>query len=1597
MPKIANKKNNYDLNEYFIDADGNEYRSRDYLITWMRLAPGTDPSVYTGAGINALSLSRYLPPGTNSQANASFYTNAGPLAGDASMVALGNYTYPSMNFAAANNMTLEHGNMSTASNAPFAFTTLADSVLPVTGDTDLPFTVSMWLKLNGAYSSPLIFSKQDTGVSIQAGINGATGELYFILWDAFNGGSAKIETVSSGPGSIPLNLFVTGWHHVAFTYRGTDPSKGGLSGVAPWKLMNLYIDGMPQTLADASTGVYVGLVRFDADAFQTPGLKGASHEGELAEVAVWSRELAPTEIKAVYNATRTGGYKVISGYLNNPSRTTLRELDDRRGSYPQIGRTTGRPESLASPRAPFDDRNAFDLADPYATATIEFNNLPGGDQSVLLDPTAMAKVGGVRVEVEIEGKSVMVPGVAGTGPFFIVIEDAEGKDGQFEFKTSNNQQLHSSSAAIDVSNIPQGEIRKRVIELRQRIKSAVIPSSKYREIDSQRLRRRALAEFTAKQFAAAVNKQNSLIPTALGAAGIKITAIADGNKVHLRQQVPGAAGNTPIALTVDGSSPPSDFKVLQQFKGGDSSELIYPLGISSQYLPTVKRLGYLVSTPNLVTTASSEQLPTSTEGTRKFPATAITAPGIARHSGPDLTGLFAQSLSPTIEPFVDSRLLLDPNDEFYDHGVDTNQAEGFSSPLGDKVAIVIDLNPVEPTQFGYTTGNDKDAGTNIFAGRPFHPVVYYNFDNQKWEGIRGINNNILDGSSANRVEVTLDEFPIAFSRGVELNADGLKSACRPTTTFGFPFHPKFHATSSMALKLSDYIDAPFVFEKYVLEFSGSYSGGSNYGFINNMFVFDGSKSGDATSNDNVNVQLDNGEAWGGNATTSTALAAFDPQYTNGLPRAAINSFFIMKQTPSCAYDYSYSTAGWISPSGATGKFGESTELSITGSVPGYFGITPGDGNDLTYVDTQRDLVTYGQWVSYAPPPGGNGAYLSQLPFTTMTGALAQGLGRELNVQDTGTTSPYWPGIETSAGLSYRFAQPSPTGSFVLKGKVKRPPALKVTGSFGSAGSFPFWEGTATSLSTARQLYTFNNGTRSGRSQDISDSRSLIKGTAGQVLGRNVNDFSFNLYTTTQPGSFETREVPTHDFDDTSPYVLMPEDQLVFGWQSPLPYGMARACSYPITYGGGTSKYAFNSHAYGALPAAGSGLPGSGPNTTISPGKGRLILYGSLIRENKEVPHSLDQKLTSDSVQEAIGNDPIFDQFDVEYSGQFTNTTSDAIITGSMKVSDNGQGPLGARGVAATFTAGTMGTTGSLKRIVKHADSLERYYDTMVGSPEEFHITNTGKLTTFTEAASGVMLAYDLISFLPAPTTAAVKDYGSDARWLKAFPFEPDYASISRLLNQASLSDTKYNVNQSSGPAADPATAKGVIFDNYWGFDDATGMLNHIGLKPGGAFAAFPSRGDSIPTAINTSDKLVRDFYFGFGNNISGSVDMEIAKSLVDINVLNAGLFNVIPIIRGYKYGLLGVDDIRTDCVFRRDRYGQLRDMLEQRHGGRFFNVGGDVVETGRKFGLNESAVSFLFVNSGSGDPVTPASTESSNLSQFATSSLPYFEGVARNR
>jgi hypothetical protein len=131
--------------------------------------------------------------------------------------------------------------------------------------------------------------------------------------------------------------------------------------------------------------------------------------------------------------------------------------------------------------------------------------------------------------------------------------------------------------------------------------------------------------------------------------------------------------------------------------------------------------------------------------------------------------------------------------------------------------------------------------------------------------------------------------------------------------------------------------------------------------------------------------------------------------------------------------------------------------------------------------------------------------------------------------------------------------------------------------------------------------------------------------------------------------------------------------------------------------------------------------------------------------------------------------------------------------------------------------------------------------------------------------------------------------------------------------------------------------------------------------------------------------------FRLKNNTNSSVSL--AGSYEQ---LSGSIWNISPIIRGWKYGLHSALEDYTSAYYRQGRYGQFRDMLEQRKFTKIFSLPSQGGVEAIQQTVSNSPVTVKFVDM-EGNITNPENTQSQNLSFEATSSLPYFDLISRNR
>jgi hypothetical protein len=360
---------------------------------------------------------------------------------------------------------------------------------------------------------------------------------------------------------------------------------------------------------------------------------------------------------------------------------------------------------------------------------------------------------------------------------------------------------------------------------------------------------------------------------------------------------------------------------------------------------------------------------------------------------------------------------------------------------------------------------------------------------------------------------------------------------------------------------------------------------------------------------------------------------------------------------------------------------------------------------------------------------------------------------------------------------------------------------------------------------------------------------------------------------------------------------------------------------------------------------------------------------------------------TECVYETIGNYPVVDQFDVLYGGMLSGTYMDNYITGSLLTFNPFLGTLeqGERGLAFSkldenkgypvditnvnnwtgYNLQSWSERAGTVRNTRIFSSSERYYDSQTPTAIEI-INNLG-------GVSDIYGAYTIT--VGSPTSIA-------DGFTESFPFESKFSNVPRITKSPIL-----KLQYGLGPVR-------------WEFLQNT-----------------------LLTTIETTSKVC----FGFGDKNDRFYDAGIpgwvsSKNLVEFREsfsFSGNLVGYSPVLRGWKYGLVDGNPHYTSTVFRRDRYGQFRDILEQRRSvtsiidpanspTKYFGSAEKPALTPAQFDEMPSffydppvKVSFVKPDVVANKLVylsqEPETTWSSNVSFYATSSIPYFDGEAKNR
>ena len=493
----------------------------------------------------------------------------------------------------------------------------------------------------------------------------------------------------------------------------------------------------------------------------------------------------------------------------------------------------------------------------------------------------------------------------------------------------------------------------------------------------------------------------------------------------------------------------------------------------------------------------------------------ITSPGVVRSQVVDSLPWVGYLTSGSAPPFhdeknfeVDGKSL---NNLFYATGSATSDVgEGFDEPLWSKQKIEVDISVGIPSTLTFTSASALNE-----TGRNF-PMAYYNFQNKTWDRLgQGLSINATNSKREVVDKMMLGFAPSIFPAGRSFY--NLKSCGYALSDFGFPYHPKFHATSSQTLSMNSYIDRPFLLEKITIETSASWVVGS------------------------------------------VLLAAINLA-ANQTVTASVTTCFLLNQRDGQRFSFAKSLPD------EGDLVGTGAKILLTASVPSRAQLTP--GTNFTEVKTTRDIVSFSNIFSFGLDASSKTITSNGVTSTPREVFSITSNDVVLESLFDGVSGANW---SNRLVISMSAVTPSFT-TFPITSMVTR---------LGSVSDYD-------------EVPLGYDGYRTGMGLEA-------------LVNRGLTNDLFNS-ATSQTASLGTTTLGTPlKKTKTNPYVLLPSDKLVLGFQMPVTSNPAQLI-----------------------------IPGLAESSlTMHTGSFKMTLYGSYVLEGHENNETVSQLLSSDNIHETI--------------------------------------------------------------------------------------------------------------------------------------------------------------------------------------------------------------------------------------------------------------------------------------------------------------------------------------------------------------------------
>ncbi len=1038
------------------------------------------------------------------------------------------------------------------------------------------FSLSLWFQRNSSHASSSfstggLFSlgSSSKNEEVQVKINENNGNLTFVVRDTTNGQFFQALC------TVATASFHDKFAHLVCVYDHTEGTHAGLK---------VYINGVDQSATTGGSGTPV--VRGDVSTLLIGSIANGSSEfdGNISEIAFFlDKVLTVSEINAIYSATLYGVASVTthydSGYLNNPTRLLLRDDDNRSGRYPTVHRmhragTAGIKQNIA-----FNDKHTVRYG-TRITDNFDILNVKRKTQMTKsVDETRwLASSKDVRLQRENEGALISA------------------------FGTTSDDPSEVKKGILMLGGIPDAD--GRWLRTREKVSKPTLVFSVLQgpyntgndsDFSTLRLYQGSLSDTLAVQVSTTGTsgswKTIPIVKEFISNNASSDLVNSSGELVHQPINIVISDEGGPVQNLAQ-KRPMLTVKIdLHVFSSADYVEPFYIRFIQSTVSDNNKT-HWALSNVDIISRDQLVRYPYLDE-TNDVASLFHRSGSIAHPNFPGdiiTTGSSISNVSDTRNlpfdeqkntPFKDDQVLIVEPDSFFSVVTPPQVVPGFSSGLLSKTKFEYDLSTSEQTTIGVV--NPTAAGVSTYdaaadIGQPM--MCYWNATLSRWETIGNLRPNVDTGFSlASQREVITSSMAGFSNFGVCATGSGVDR----------------NSDSTLTLVDQNLISAQNrVIDTFGFPFSGRYFASSSQVVkasslgITKPFLLEALRIDYQAMH---GTPLANGFFMSNNDTNANNNAEIS--LSNAI-NVKGNNFFILRQ---CKNNHHVRIK-------VTGSI---NEFEYTDQIPGLFDLDL-DGIKETYVDSVRDLVTYAQNIYIHSNSSGTDRSAGSITLPDILNMLSD--------RDQVTV------LHGASKTNY-------TGSYSINAKTRITPALPgvVNISLGSISG---------SSGDIRTTPVFLEKSKNGRSNGIftNDARALTNNYSGFKMSNESTEIVYPVKSGGGLGKEGTSVMlpETDNLDLSSPYIIFPEDDLVFGWGFSLPN-----YSYSLQSTILRSGYANQFKLFG---------------------NSKLTLFGSQIKDRVEFHEGLNQNLTTNAIHEVIGNEPVIDQYQIATRGEMTGSLTD---------------------------------------------------------------------------------------------------------------------------------------------------------------------------------------------------------------------------------------------------------------------------------------------------------------------------------------------------